>query len=186
MAVHMDGARLLNAVVASEVGATDYCALVDSVWLCFTKGLGAPIGAVLAGDAAFIERARALKHMVGGALRQAGIAAAGCLHALDHHVERLADDHTNARRLASGLVDLGLDVHTPEPETNMVFFTARHGDFLGALERRGVRIGPVGDRLRAVTHLDVDADGIDRALAAVEDVLSSAPAGAHGQRYEYG
>jgi threonine aldolase len=186
MAVHMDGARLLNAVVASKVSAKDYCALVDSVWLCFTKGLGAPIGAVLAGDAAFVERARALKHMVGGALRQAGIAAAGCLYALDHHVERLADDHANARRLARGLLDLGLDVHTPAPETNMVFFDADHGDFLRALERRGVRIGPVGDRLRAVTHLDVDTAAIDEALAAVEDVLSCAPEGPHGQRYEYG
>ena len=127
-----------------------------------------------------------LKHMVGGALRQAGIAAAGCLYALDHHVERLADDHANARRLAKGLVDLGLDVHTPEPETNMVFFSADHGDFLGALDRRGVRIGPVGDRLRAVTHLDVDAAAIDRALTAIEDVLSSPPEGAHGERYEYG
>ena len=186
LAIHMDGARLLNAVVAGGTPASDYCALVDSVWLCFTKGLGAPIGAVLAGDADFIERARALKHMVGGALRQAGIAAAACLYALDHHVERLADDHANARRLAQGLVELGLDVHTPDPQTNMVFFRADHGDFLGALERRGVRIGPVGDRLRAVTHLDVDATDIEGAVAAIEDVLSSPPEGAHGQRYEYG
>jgi threonine aldolase len=175
LAIHMDGARLLNAVVATGTAAHQHCALVDSVWLCFTKGLGAPIGAVLAGDADFIERARALKHMVGGALRQAGIAAAACLYALDHHVERLADDHANARRLAKGLVELGLDVHTPDPQTNLVFFSAGHGDFLGALERRGVRIGPVGRRLRAVTHLDVDADDIDRALAAIADVLTSAP-----------
>jgi threonine aldolase len=124
--------------------------------------------------------------MVGGALRQAGIAAAGCLYALDHPVERLAVDHANARRLAKGLVGLGLDVHTPEPQTNMVFFNADHGDVIGALERRGVRIGPVGDRLRAVTHLDVDADDIAHVLVAVEDVLSSPAEGAHGQRYEYG
>ncbi|MDA0159446.1 aminotransferase class I/II-fold pyridoxal phosphate-dependent enzyme [Solirubrobacter ginsenosidimutans] len=186
LAIHMDGARLLNAVVAAGTPASDYCALVDSVWLCFTKGLGAPIGAVLAGDADFIERARALKHMVGGALRQAGIAAAACVYALDHHVERLAEDHAHARRLADGLLELGLDVHTPDPQTNMVFFSADHGDFLGALERRGVRIGPVGDRLRAVTHLDVDTSDIDHAIAVVGDVLSSAPEGAHGQRYEYG
>jgi threonine aldolase len=180
--IHMDGARLLNAVVASGVPAHAYCAHVDSVWLCFTKGLGAPIGAVLAGDEAFIARARRIKHMVGGALRQAGIAAAGCLYALDHHVERLADDHANARRLAAGLTALGIE--TPEPETNMVYFKAPWEGFAAALERRGVRIGPVGDRLRAVTHLDVSAADIDTALAAIAD--SRAPEGAHGERHEYG
>ena len=97
--------------------------------------------------------------MVGGALRQAGIAAAGCLYALDHHVERLAEDHANARRLADGLRRLDFD--TPEPETNMVYFKRAMGGLPGALGRRGVRIGPVGDRLRAVTHLDVSAADID-------------------------
>jgi len=120
--------------------------------------------------------------MVGGALRQAGIAAAGCLYALDHHVERLEDDHANARRLARGLGDLGFD--TPEPETNMVYFRAPWEGFAAALERRGVRIGPVGDRLRAVTHLDVSAADIDTALEAIAD--SRAPEGAHAERYEYG
>jgi threonine aldolase len=186
MAVHMDGARLLNAVVASGVPAHQYCAPVDSVWLCFTKGLGAPIGAVLAGDAAFIERARAIKHMVGGALRQAGIAAAGCLYALDHHVERLADDHANAHRLARGLVGLdSVHVHTPDPQTNMVFFDVEHGDFLGELHKRGVHIGPVGDRLRAVTHLHIDASAIDNALTEIADVLTSAPRPITG-RHAYG
>jgi threonine aldolase len=180
--IHMDGARLLNAVVASGVSAAEFCAHVDSVWICFTKGLGAPIGAVLAGDAAFIERARALKHMLGGALRQAGIAAAGCLYALEHHVERLAEDHANARRLARGLRQLGID--TPEPETNMVYFKAPWEGFAAALERRGVRIGPVGDRLRAVTHLDVTAADIDAALAAIAALRPAE--GAHGQRHEYG
>jgi threonine aldolase len=120
--------------------------------------------------------------MVGGALRQAGVAAAGCLHALDHHVERLADDHANARRLAQGLRELGID--TPEPETNMVYFTAPWEGFAAALERRGVRIGPVGDRLRAVTHLDVSAADIDEALRAI--AASCAPEGADGERHEYG
>jgi threonine aldolase len=164
--IHMDGARLLNAVVASGVPAHEYCAQVDSVWLCFTKGLGAPIGAVLAGDEAFIARARAIKHMVGGARRQAGIAAAACSYALDHHVERLATDHANARRLARGLRELGIDAR--DPETNMVYFKAPWEGFAAALERRGVRIGPVGDRLRAVTHLDVSATDIDTALAEIK------------------
>ncbi|WP_064750294.1 threonine aldolase family protein [Solirubrobacter soli] len=171
--IHMDGARLLNAVVASGVPAHAYCAHVDSVWLCFTKGLGAPIGAVLAGDEAFIARARELKHMLGGALRQAGIAAAGCIHALDHHVIHLAIDHDNARRLARGLNALGIE--TPEPETNMVYFTPPSPDFLAALERHGVRIGAVGDRLRAVTHLDVSAADIDTVLDAIYAVTGSGP-----------
>jgi threonine aldolase len=174
--IHMDGARLLNAVVATGTPAHAYCAHVSSVWLCFTKGLGAPIGAVLAGDADFIERARRVKHMVGGALRQAGIAAAACLHALDHHVDRLAEDHANAQRLAHGLNALGIE--TNEPQTNMVYFDPPHPGFVAALERRGVRIGPVGDRLRAVTHLDVSA-------ADIETALSSAAECAHGERHEY-
>jgi threonine aldolase len=177
MAVHMDGARLMNAVVATGVSAARYCAPVDSVWLCFTKGLGAPIGAVLAGPPEFIDRARHLKHVFGGALRQAGIAAAGCLHALDHHVERLEDDHRNARRLAEGLGAIdGIRLHTPAPQTNMVFFTvAREGlgndGLIAALAARGVLVGPVGAALRAVTHLDVTAGDIEDALDAMQAVL---------------
>jgi threonine aldolase len=178
----MDGARLLNAVVASGTSARDYCVHVDSVWICFTKGLGAPIGAVLAGDEAFIARARRLKHVAGGALRQAGIAAAACLYALDNHVERLAADHHNARRLAAGLAEIeGIDLSTPRPETNMVFFSVRragwdHRRFLAALESAGVRLGSVRDRLRAVTHLDVNTHDIDRAVSAIADVLDAGPA----------
>ena len=187
MAVHMDGARLLNAVVASATSARDYCAHVDSVWICFTKGLGAPIGAVLAGDEAFSARARQLKHVAGGALRQAGIAAAACLYALDHHVDRLAADHDNARRLAGGLAEIdGIELSTPHPETNMVFFSVRrpgwaHDRFLAALESAGVRLGPVGERLRAVTHLDVSAQDIDRAVSAIGDVLNAGSTVAAGR-----
>ena len=123
IAMHMDGARLMNASVAAGVPAADFAACVDSVWIDFTKGLGAPIGAVLAGSKGFIQAARRFKQLFGGAMRQAGIAAAGCLYALDHHVERLADDHANARRLATGLAEIpGITLRTPEPETNMIFF----------------------------------------------------------------
>src|SRR5262249_18705111 len=100
IAVHMDGARLLNACAATDVAASAFATTADSVWIDFTKGLGAPIGAVLAGTAPFIAEARRYKHMFAGAMRQAGIAAAGCLYALDHHVERLREDHARARRLA--------------------------------------------------------------------------------------
>jgi threonine aldolase len=171
MAVHMDGARLLNAVVATGVSAAAFCAPVDSVWICFTKGLGAPVGAVLAGERDFIARARRLKHVAGGALRQAGIAAAGCLHALDHHVARLADDHANARRLAAGLARLeAVELLTPEPQTNMVYFAVPavdHDRFCAELADRGALVGPVGRQLRAVTHLDVDAAAIDDALERI-------------------
>ncbi|WP_433463590.1 threonine aldolase family protein [Spirillospora sp. CA-128828] len=175
LAVHMDGARLLNAAVATGVPAHDFAAHVDSVWICFTKGLGAPIGAVLAGTEEFIACAGRLKHAFGGALRQAGIAAAGCLYALDHHVQRLADDHALARRLADGLRPIeAVRLHTPRPDTNMVFFDVdgrNHAAFLDVLATYQVRLGAVGPHLRAVTHLDVTADDIDRALEAIEDAL---------------
>lgn len=177
MRVHMDGARLLNAVIATGVPAQAFVEHVDSVWICFTKGLGAPLGAVLAGPSAFIERARRLKHIAGGGLRQAGIVAAGCLYALDHHVERLAEDHANAQRLAEKLAEhQELAVLTPRPDTNMVFFKVAapqwtHETFLRCLAERGVLIGPVGDRLRAVTHLDIHRADVDRALAVVAAVL---------------
>ena len=99
----VDGARLMNAVIASGVSAATWASTVDSIWMDFTKGLGCPIGAVLAGDKAFIEKARRVKHIVGGAMRQAGIAAAGCLYALDHHIERLQLDHAHAKKLAAGI-----------------------------------------------------------------------------------
>lgn len=175
--VHVDGARLMNAVVASGVGADRWGGGVDSVWIDFTKGLGAPLGAVLAGPQDFIEAAWRFKHRFGGAMRQAGMMAAGCLHALDHHVERLADDHANLARLRTGLVDLGLDV-TPA-DTNIVFIDPRSvgrdaPGLQAALAERGVRLSVVAGRLRALTHLDVDADGIDRALAAFAAELAPA------------
>ena len=178
LATHMDGARLMNAVVASGVSARDYAATFDSAWIDFTKGLGAPVGAALAGSRAFIDEAWRCKQQMGGAMRQAGIIAAGGVYALRHHVKRLAEDHANARRLAEGLAVLpGVRLDPKTIETNIVFF-----DLEGALtapvavERllaRGVRMGALGERtIRAVTHLDVDADGIERALAAARAVFT--------------
>src|SRR5688572_9877852 len=172
LATHMDGARLLNAVVASGISARDYAAPFDSAWIDFTKGLGAPVGAALAGSRAFIEDAWRLKQQMGGAMRQAGIIAAGGIYALRHHVKRLADDHANARRLAEGLSALpGVSLDPTTVETNIVFFeltgqlTAPAA--VDGLLAHGIRMGALGPRtIRAVTHLDVDASGIDRALAA--------------------
>jgi threonine aldolase len=172
--VHVDGARLMNAVVATGVDAARWGSRVDSVWIDFTKGLGAPFGAVLAGSHAFIERAWRFKHRFGGAMRQTGMLAAGCLHALDHHVDRLAEDHANLARLHDGLAALGLDV-TP-PATNILFIDPRSvgrdaSELQGALLRRGVRLSVVHGRLRAITHLDVDAGGVGRALEAFASEL---------------
>jgi threonine aldolase len=175
--LHMDGARLMNAVVASGVPAADFADGFDTVWLDFTKGLGAPLGACLAGSAELMEEAWRYKQMLGGALRQAGIVAAGALYALDHHVERLADDHENARTLAEGLAAVdGITLDPGAVETNIVIFEVDDPDaFCAALEERGVRMGAVGPRqVRAVTHLDVDADGVQRAVEAVEQVCSGA------------
>ncbi|MDX1594235.1 MAG: threonine aldolase family protein [Gammaproteobacteria bacterium] len=176
LAVHVDGARLFNAGVAEGVPVADYAACADSVWVDFTKGLGAPLGAVLAGDAAFIAAARRYKHAFGGALRQAGIVAAGCLHALDHHVERLAEDHRRARDLADGLAALpGVRVVNPAPETNIVLFEVGALDpalFLGACASRGVGFSAVGARIRAVTHLDVDDAAVARAVEVTGEVVA--------------
>jgi threonine aldolase len=185
MAVHMDGARLLNATIATGISAATYAATADSVWIDFTKGLGAPIGAVLAGTAEFIADARRYKHALGGAMRQAGVAAAGCLYALDHHVDRLEDDHAGARRLAEGLAAIpGIFVRTPRPETNIVFFDAvqtgrSNAEFVGQMLRAGVRMGEVRGEIRAVTHLDVSAEDIEfaiRAASAIVDGPKSGPA----------
>jgi threonine aldolase len=172
MRTHMDGARLMNAAVAAGVAARDMAGHCDSVWLDFTKGLGAPLGAVLCGSADFIDEAWRWKQRLGGSMRQAGICAAACLYALDHNVGCLAGDHANARVLARGLAQVpGLVVE--EPETNLVFFdTSGAGLTADALSVRlrqlGVSVSTVGPyRVRACTHLDVDAAGVALAVQAV-------------------
>jgi threonine aldolase len=171
---HMDGARLLNAVVATGVTARTFAAPFDSIWIDLTKGLGAPVGAVLAGSRDFIEQAWIFKQRFGGAMRQAGILAAAGLYALRHHVDRLAEDHDRARRLAQGLAGItGLRLDPERVETNIVVFdvsgTGLSGETFAArtLSSHGVRFSVLGPTtVRAVTHLDIPPDGIDRALAA--------------------
>jgi threonine aldolase len=174
-ATHMDGARLMNACVASGIPAAEMCAGFDTVWLDFTKGLGAPLGAVLAGSAEFIGQAWRWKQRLGGSMRQAGICAAACLHALDHHVERLAEDHANARALAAGLGQIaGMAVEAPD--TNLVYFDPRGagmeaGALQAALRAEGISVSALGGRLRACTHLDVDAPMIQATLDSIRRLL---------------
>jgi len=173
MRTHLDGARLMNAVVASGTSAAEWAGGFDTAWIDFTKGLGAPVGAVLAGSQELIDEAWRYKQMLGGALRQSGIVAAGCLYALDRHVERLADDHDNARMLADGVAELpGFRVEPPE--TNIVIADVPDAPALvGALWDRGVEVTPMGPaRIRCVTHLDVNAEGIRRALEAFREVAA--------------
>ena len=174
MLTHMDGARLLNACAGSGVSAADYARDFDSVWIDFSKGLGAPGGAVLAGTREFIAEATRWQLRIGGAMRQSGIIAAACEYALDHHVARLSDDHAHAKRLAEAIAAMpGLRIDPATVETNLVYFdvTSAHLDaekLCAALMQHGVRMGPMGPRtVRAVTHLDVDADGIERAINAL-------------------
>ncbi len=166
---HLDGARLLNAVVASGVSASDYARGFDTAWIDFSKGLGAPVGAVLAGSRELISEAWRWKQMLGGALRQSGILAAGCLYALDHHVERLAEDHANARALAEGLASLpGVSIDPAEVHTNIVVFEVEDAQAFVAQVAEEVELSVLdARRVRAVTHLDVSAGDVERALAAL-------------------
>ncbi len=170
---HLDGARLMNAVIASRVSAADYAGGFDTAWIDFTKGLGAPVGAVLAGSAELIDEAWRWKQMIGGALRQSGILAAACLYALDHHLERLAEDHENAQLLARGLAELsGVDLDPCDVETNIVVFgvadaPALVAELAGRVELTAVDAGHV----RAVTHLDVRGDDVQRAIATIASAL---------------
>jgi threonine aldolase len=168
---HLDGARLMNAVVASGVPAAHYAGGFDTAWLDFTKGLGAPVGAVLCASRELIAEAWRWKQMVGGAFRQSGIVSAGCLYALDHHVDRLAEDHENARLMADGLADLGVDVIPPE--TNIVIFRVPEPrSFIEQMARRGVELsGTYDGRVRAVAHLDAGRAEVEEALRAVREVL---------------
>jgi threonine aldolase len=174
MRAHLDGARLLNAVVASGVSAAEYASGFDTAWLDFSKGLGAPVGAVICGSRELIDEAWRWKQMLGGSMRQSGVLAAACLYSLDHNVERLADDHENARALADGLRELGVDV-LPQ-ETNIVIASVPDpAAAIAAMADAGVRISSAGrGRIRFVTHLDVDRAGVETALAAFRQVLATA------------
>jgi threonine aldolase len=175
LATHMDGARLLNAVVASGVSARAFAAGFDTAWLDFSKGLGAPVGAVLVGSRATIEEAWRFKQMMGGALRQSGILAAGCLYALDHNIDRLAEDHAHARLLADAIAELpNIELDPAKVETNIVVLETSDASWLvGELQQHGVLVGALSPHVvRAVTHLDVDRAGIDRAIQAFRAVLA--------------
>jgi len=169
LATHLDGARLFNAAVKLGVPAREIAQHFDSVSVCFSKALGAPVGSALVGPREFVARAHRWRKMLGGGMRQAGVLAAAALHALAHHVDRLADDHALAQRLADGLRGIpGLTIEPPQ--TNMVFASVdeRGRGLLDHLKSRGVLATGIY-QLRFVTHLDVDAAGVDHAIAAVRE-----------------
>ena len=180
LATHLDGARLFNAAVAeaakfggdARAAAGQIAQHFDSVSVCFSKGLGAPVGSALCGSKALIARAHRTRKMLGGGMRQAGVLAAAALHALDHHIERLAEDHANARRLAEGLQGLG-GVSVQMPQTNILFVDLAPERASGVVDRlRAAGLRCTGHfRLRLVTHLDVSADQIDAALRILREAL---------------
>lgn len=176
--LHLDGARLWNAIVATSVPARDYGQCFDSVSVCFSKGLGAPVGSGLAGPREFVTRCRRVRKLFGGGMRQAGVLAAACLYALDHHVERLADDHRHARIIAQAIADTpGLRLEPPDVETNLVWFevdpdlgTAQ--DVVDALKQRGVlTFAMFPTVVRACTHLDVSAAQAERAAETIRQAV---------------
>ena len=178
LATHLDGARLMNACVAAGVAPKDMVAGMDSLWLDFTKGLGTGVGAVLVGSKEFIGAAWRWKQRLGGSMRQSGMLAAGCIHALDHHIDRLADDHANAKRLARGLGQVP-GIIPEEPETNLVFFNTEGTGMTAAqlsdrARAKGVAVSTNGRyRVRACTHLDVTPAMIDEAVQAIGAVVKA-------------
>jgi threonine aldolase len=180
--VHLDGARIFNAAVALDIPAEKIAATADSVQFCLSKGLSAPIGSMLTGTRAFIEKAYRLRKMLGGGMRQAGILAAAGIVSLEQMVDRLAEDHRNARRFADGVRALaGLQLAEPEIHTNMVFFRVVDPrftlqSFVRAAARRGLNLGELGHgRIRAATHSGVSTAQVDEALAIVRAVLQEGP-----------
>jgi threonine aldolase len=174
LAAHLDGARLWNAAVASGVPEREFAAGFDTISVCFSKGLGAPMGSALVGRRELIERARRFKQMFGGGFRQAGLMAAGALYAVQHHRERLAEDHTTAARLAAGLAEIpAAGIDPADVDTNIVYFQIDNAyRVCDELAARGVLMLPLGfDRIRAVTHLGIEAPDIDTALKVVAEVV---------------
>lgn len=178
--MHLDGARLWNAIVATGISAADWAQPFDSVSVCFSKGLGTPLGSALIGSREFIARARRIRKLFGGGMRQAGVVAAAALHALDHHIERLAEDHANAQLIAGAIAETpGLELFPPEVQTNLIWFevhpevaTARQIE--AALRAKGVIVYAAGPRvLRACTHLDVSRAQAQRAAETIREVVPS-------------
>ena len=172
LALHLDGARLFNAVIATGVPAAVWAEPFDTVSFCLSKGLGAPVGSLVCASRERIREVHRARKLLGGGMRQAGILAAAGLYALDHHIERLAVDHANAKRLAAGLAALGITVR-PAPETNMVMFEVENAAaFARGLSERALRINMIAPgRFRAVTHLDVSEADIDEALARIAEIV---------------
>jgi threonine aldolase len=171
LVLHLDGARLWNAVVATGISVTTWAEPFDTVSFCLSKGLGAPVGSLVCGSAETIRSVHRARKLLGGGMRQAGIVAAAGLYALEHNISRLAEDHAHARRFAAGMEKLGFRVD-PAPETNMVMFeVADTMAFLRATRERDLLINPVAEgRFRAVTHLDVSTRDVDDALGIVEEI----------------
>ncbi len=177
LAFHLDGARLVNAAVASNLESRQIGCEFDTVTLCFSKGLGCPLGALIAGPSDLMQRARRAKHMFGGAMRQAGIVAAAALYALEHHVDRIADDHARARRLAEGLADAGVSVDLDQVETNFVQIDVGpdRADAIERIKAQGVLVSTTVHPtiVRAVTHLDITDEDVDTAIEAIPRALTT-------------
>ena len=178
--LHMDGARLFNAVVASGIPAAEYARYFDSVTFCFSKGLGAPVGSILAGTKEFITKAHRIRKMLGGGMRQVGILAAAAQYAIDHHIERLADDHRHARMLAQTLASMpGFSIDPDSVETNIIVFDVSRSRYseqqvTDMLAEKGVLMIPFGsNQIRAVTHLDVSTSDIDNAISIIQELFIS-------------
>jgi threonine aldolase len=174
--IHLDGARLWNASVATGIPEKEYAKYVDSVNVCFSKGLGAPVGSALAGSAELIDRARRFRKQFGGGMRQAGIIAAGALYAIENNRRRLARDHENAKQLASGITDLpGIELNPKDVETNIVFFkidSMPAKELAGMLHKNGVYVLALGpDIIRAVTNLNVSSEQIEDAIDIFKKIL---------------
>ena len=184
LATHLDGARLFNAVVATGISAAEWCKSFDTVSVCFSKGLGAPVGSAICGTRHHIDEAVRIRKVFGGGMRQAGIIAAGALYALENHVDRMADDHRNAATFADLIRDVpGLRVDPERVETNIIYFNVdpklgTAAEFAARLKARGLLVGPLyKQQIRAVTHLDVSEEQIERAGVIVREVAEETLAG---------
>ncbi|MBW2148686.1 MAG: low-specificity L-threonine aldolase [Deltaproteobacteria bacterium] len=179
MATHLDGARLFNACVATGTCPVDHARHFDSISICLSKGLGAPVGSVLVGSTDFIKEAAKVRRMFGGGMRQVGILAAAGIYALENNIKRMQEDHDNARRFAVALAEIpGINLDASKIQTNIVIFGVRGtglsaAQFVSILREQGVLMNPIeGDRIRAVTHLDVDRKAIDEAIAVIRGVAA--------------